>query len=636
MSILNIENISKTYSDKVLFDKVSMIINEEDKIGLIGVNGTGKSTFLKIIAGVESPDEGEIKKSSKLVIEYLSQNPDYNGENKVLEQVFKSDTKIMNLIREYENTLEEIQKNPTDEKLQEELLKLNTQMDINDAWSLESQVKTVLTKLGITEFNKKMKELSGGQRKRVFLASALITPCDLLILDEPTNHMDNNTIDWLEEYLKNRKGALLMITHDRYFLDRVSNKIMEIFAGNLYAYDGNYSQYLEKKVLREEQNSIIERKKQRLFKQELAWIRAGVQARGTKQKARKQRFEELKTSLDKDSKEDLDISIPTRRLGNKIIELKNLKKSFDDKTVINDFTYTFLKEDRIGIIGNNGEGKSTLLNLITHKLKPDSGEIEIGDTVSIGYFSQESIEMDGNLRAIDFIKEQAEYVRTKENILISASTMMERFLFDSNLQYTYIYKLSGGEKRRLYLLSVLIKAPNVLILDEPTNDLDIDTLKVLEEYIDEFSGTVLIVSHDRYFLDRTCNKIFALKNGEFNVNVGNYTDFIEKFSDFNDEEIKPKKVTKEIKKTKTNNDLKLKFTYKEKIEFETLPKEIEEIENRLEQIDGELAVIVSDFVKLQELSKEKDKLEELLLEKMERLEYFYDLEEEIKENKLKK
>ncbi|WXR62746.1 ABC-F family ATP-binding cassette domain-containing protein [Peptostreptococcaceae bacterium AGR-M142] len=636
MSILNIENISKTYSDKVLFDKVSMIINEEDKIGLIGVNGTGKSTFLKIIAGVESPDEGEIKKSSKLVIEYLSQNPDYNGENKVLEQVFKSDTKIMNLIREYENTLEEIQKNPTDEKLQEELLKLNTQMDINDAWSLESQVKTVLTKLGITEFNKKMKELSGGQRKRVFLASALITPCDLLILDEPTNHMDNNTIDWLEEYLKNRKGALLMITHDRYFLDRVSNKIMEIFAGNLYAYDGNYSQYLEKKVLREEQNSIIERKKQRLFKQELAWIRAGVQARGTKQKARKQRFEELKDSLNGDSKDDLDISIPTRRLGNKIVEVKNLKKSFEDKTVINDFTYTFLKEDRIGIIGNNGEGKSTLLNLITHKLKPDNGEIEIGDTVSIGYFSQESIEMDGNLRAIDFIKEQAEYVRTKENILISASTMMERFLFDSNLQYTYIYKLSGGEKRRLYLLSVLIKAPNVLILDEPTNDLDIDTLKVLEEYIDEFSGTVLIVSHDRYFLDRTCNKIFALKNGEFNVNVGNYTDFIEKFSDFNDEEIKPKKVTKEIKKPKTNNDLKLKFTYKEKIEFESLPKEIEEIENRLEQIDGELAVIVSDFVKLQELSKEKDKLEESLLEKMERLEYFYDLEEEIKENKLKK
>lgn len=636
MSILNIENISKAYSDKVLFDKVSMIINEEDKIGLIGVNGTGKSTFLKIIAGVESPDEGEIKKSSKLVIEYLSQNPDYNEENKVLEQVFKSDTKIMNLIREYENTLEEIQKNPTDEKLQEELLKLNTQMDINDAWSLESQVKTVLTKLGITEFNKKMKELSGGQRKRVFLASALITPCDLLILDEPTNHMDNNTIDWLEEYLKNRKGALLMITHDRYFLDRVSNKIMEIFEGNLYAYDGNYSQYLEKKVLREEQNSIIERKKQRLFKQELAWIRAGVQARGTKQKARKQRFEELKTSLDKDSKENLDISIPTRRLGNKIIEIKNLKKSFDDKTVINDFSYTFLKEDRIGIIGNNGEGKSTLLNLITNKLQSDNGEIEIGDTVSIGYFSQESIELDENLRAIDFIKEQAEYVRTKENILISASTMMERFLFDSNLQYTYIYKLSGGEKRRLYLLSVLIKAPNVLILDEPTNDLDIDTLKVLEEYIDEFSGTVLIVSHDRYFLDRTCNKIFALKNGEFNVNVGNYTDFIEKFSDFNDEEIKPKKVTKEIKKPKTNNDLKLKFSYKEKIEFETLPKEIEEIENRLEKIDEELAVIVSDFVKLQELSKEKDELEELLLEKMERLEYFYDLEKEIKENKLKK
>lgn len=636
MSILNIENISKTYSDKVLFDKVSMIINEEDKIGLIGVNGTGKSTFLKIIAGVESPDEGEIKKSSKLVIEYLSQNPDYNEDNKVLEQVFKSDTKIMNLIREYENTLEEIQKNPTDEKLQEELLKLNTQMDINDAWSLESQVKTVLTKLGITQFDKKMKELSGGQRKRVFLASALITPCDLLILDEPTNHMDNNTIDWLEEYLKNRKGALLMITHDRYFLDRVSNKIMEIFAGNLYAYDGNYSQYLEKKVLREEQNSIIERKKQRLFKQELAWIRAGVQARGTKQKARKQRFEELKDSLNNDLKEDLDISIPTRRLGNKIVEVKNLKKSFEDKTVINDFTYTFLKEDRIGIIGNNGEGKSTLLNLITHKLEPTSGEIEIGDTVSIGYFSQESIEMDGNLRAIDFIKEQAEYVRTKENILISASTMMERFLFDSNLQYTYIYKLSGGEKRRLYLLSVLIKAPNVLILDEPTNDLDIDTLKVLEEYIDEFSGTVLIVSHDRYFLDRTCNKIFALKNGEFNVNVGNYTDFIEKFSDFNDEEIKPKKVTKEIKKPKSDNDLKLKFTYKEKMEFESLPKEVEEIENKLEQIDADLAIIVSDFVKLQELSKEKDELEELLLEKMERLEYFFDLEEEIKQNKLKK
>lgn len=635
MNVLSVENISKNYGEKILFDNVSLNINDIDKIGLIGINGTGKSTLLKIIAGVETSDSGGTNIPNGTRIEYLPQNPDFDPAATVLEQVFKGETPIMKVIREYEKTIEDISKAPEDHTLQEKLIKLSAKMDSLNAWEIESQVKIVLTKLGISNFESKIGTLSGGQRKRVALAGALITPCDLLILDEPTNHMDNSTIEWLEEYLQNRRGALLLITHDRYFLDRVVNRTIELDKGTLYTYTGNYSEFLEKKMERKTLETAMEKKRQSLYKKELEWIRAGVKARTTKQKARIQRFEKIKESkIDLDDS-SLDISVGHSRLGKKIIEIRNISKNFDEKDLIKDFSYTVVRKDRIGVIGDNGVGKSTFLNVIAGKLGLDGGSIDIGATVKIGYFSQESEEMDESLRAIEYIREGAEFVLTSDGSKISASQMMERFLFNKEMQWVYIYRLSGGERRRLQLLRVLMEAPNVLILDEPTNDLDIDTLKVLESYIDEFNGAVITVSHDRYFLDRVCNKIFSFEgNGKIIEHTGNYSDYTEYKKSYleleTNEGKSDKKQTTNNKKVKEN---KLKFSYKEKLEYETIEGDIEALEEKISELENDITANSSNFLTLQDLMEEKEQVEEELLNKMERWEYLSELAEKIQSSK---
>lgn len=631
MNVLSAENLSKSYGEKTLFDDISFNINDYDKIGLIGVNGTGKTSLLNIIAGVDVPDSGTIASPKGTKIEYLSQDPEFDEDATILQQVFKGDSPALNVIRAYESALDELSRQPEDDRLQEKITKLTSDMNTVNAWELESQIKTILTRLGVRNFEAKMGTLSGGQKKRVALASALINPCDLLILDEPTNHMDNDTIEWLENYLKNRKGALLMITHDRYFLDRVVNKTLELDFGKLYIYTGNYTEFVEKKIERKNLESTMESKRQNLYKKELEWIRTGAKARTTKQKARIQRFEEIKDSKVVHDDSKVEISVGHSRLGKKILEVEHISKSFGDLNLINDFSYILLREDRIGIIGDNGVGKSTLLNLLTGKLEIDNGEIDMGPTVKVGYFSQESEDMDTTMKAIEYIKESAEFITTADGTKISASQMMERFLFTSSMQWTYISKLSGGERRRLYLLKVLMDAPNVLILDEPTNDLDIDTLKVLENYIDEFSGAVIAVSHDRYFLDRICNKIFSFEGGGKIVDhVGNYSDYVD-YRKLKEDELKAQQTITEIKeKPKRVKAQKLKFTYKEKMEYETIDDEIETLENQLSELEDAISKTTTDFVKLQELMTAKDKAEEDLLFKMERQEYLSNLEEEIK------
>lgn len=631
MNVLSVENISKNYGEKILFDNVSLNIRDTDKIGIIGINGTGKSTLLKIIAGIEASDSGSINVPSGIRIEYLPQNPDFKGDATVLEQVFKGETPIMKVIREYEKALEDISKTPKDYKLQEKLIELSAKMDSLNAWEIESQVKIVLTKLGISDFETKIGSLSGGQRKRIALARVLIAPCDLLILDEPTNHMDNSTIEWLEEYLGNRKGALLLITHDRYFLDRVVNRSVELDKGRLYTYTGNYSEFLQKKMERKNLETVMEKKRQSLYKKELEWIRAGVKARTTKQKARIQRFEEIKDSkIDLDDS-SIDISVGHSRLGKKIIDIKNISKSFDKNPLIKDFSYTVVKNDRIGIIGDNGIGKSTLLKAIVGKLEIDKGSIDIGTTVKIAYFSQESEEMNEKLRAIEYIREEAEYVLTSDGSKISAAQMMERFLFNKDMQWIYTARLSGGERRRLQLLRVLMMAPNILILDEPTNDLDIDTLKVLESYIDEFNGAVITVSHDRYFLDRICNKIFSFEgNGKIIEHTGNYSDYKEYKK--NHLVLDTKEDNPDKKQSMNNRKLKekrLKFSYKEKLEYESIEGDIDALEEKLSALEGEIAVNSSNFLTLQDLMEKKEKIEEELLNKMERWEYLSELAEKI-------
>jgi len=633
MNLLSTESLSKAYGEKKLFDKVAFGIDDSDKIGLIGINGTGKTSFLKVIAGIDEADAGSFIKSSNLKIEYLAQNPDFDFEITVLEQVFEGSSPLMVLLREYENVSSSLEKNPTDTKLQMWLMELNAKMDLNEAWQIEREAKTVLMKLGIMEFDKKIGELSGGQRKRVAMAGALIRPCDLLILDEPTNHIDNETITHLEDYLSNRKGALLMVTHDRYFLDRVVNKIWELDEGKLYAYQGAYTKFLELKAQREADDKRIQEKKQSLYKSELAWMRKGVEARRTKQKARKDRFKILETEIDKSSDEKLDISVAGKRLGKKIIEINDISKSFGDKVVLKNFTYTVLKGDRIGIVGNNGEGKSSLLNAIAKKLDLDSGTIEIGETIKIGYYSQENIDMDTSLRVIEYIKNKAEYIETSDGTKITAAMMLEKFLFTGDMQWSFISKLSGGERRRLYLLSVLMEGPNVLLLDEPTNDLDIQTLAILEDYIDEFNGRVITVSHDRYFLDKIADKIFAFEgDGNIEISFGDYTDYSEKkkqtIEDTASETVKASLKDKD-KSSEAKPKAKTKFSYKEQQEFDTIDEKIEQTETKLAQIKIDMEKNAADFVKLAELTKEEERLNSLLEELMERWAYLNELAEEL-------
>ena len=639
MNLMTLENINKSYSEKTLLKDISLGINEGEKIGLIGVNGTGKSTLLKIIAGAEECDSGTITKSNKVRVEYLPQNPEYNEESTVLEQVFKGTSSEMKLLGEYEDILEKINIS-FDENLNKKLLSLQDKIDALNLWDLESEAKSVLTKLGITNFNQKMKELSGGQRKRVSLASALITPCELLILDEPTNHLDNDTIDWLEEYLNNSKASLLMITHDRYFLDRVTNRIIELDKGRLFSYDGNYSLFLEKKMERLAIESSMEEKRQNLIRTELAWVRRGARARTTKQKARLQRFDELVNRDVITPDEKIDISVGSTRLGNKIIEIHHISKSFEDKTVINDLDYTLARNDRIGIIGKNGQGKSTLIKILNNQIKPDSGEISIGETVKIGCFTQDDAHMDLNMRAIDYVKEASDYIETSDGSKISASQMCERFLFNSTMQYTLIGRLSGGERRRLHLLRTLMTAPNVLLLDEPTNDLDIETLNILEDYIDEFKGVVISVSHDRYFLDRICNKIFAYDgNGNIHIYTGNYSDYLI-YKEIQGIEFEEAKKTmskedsaKEIKKEKPKNNKKLKFSYNEQREFDTIDSDIEKLESKIAELEESTSKFATNFTKLQEILDEKSNLEKELEHKYERWEYLNNLAEEIENSK---
>lgn len=621
MNILSIDNLKKSYGVKTLFENISFTIEDDDKTGVIGINGTGKSSMLRIIAGLDTPDAGDVTVFGSKRVEYLAQTPDLDPGITVLDQVFQANTPETNLVRDYEQATAALSQNSEDTALQKRVLALGDQLDAQGLWNLESQIQTILTQLGISDFDKRIAELSGGQRKRVAMASVLLAPCDLLILDEPTNHLDNETIAWLETFLQNRKGALLMVTHDRYFLDRVVTKTLELDKGHLYEYPGNYSEFVEKKAERYAFESAMEQKRQNLYRRELAWMRRGARARTTKQKARIQRFEILEQSGLNLSEESLALDVAFTRLGRQVVELHHLNKSFAGAPVVSDFSAILGSDERIGIVGRNGRGKSTLLNLIAGRLTPDSGTVTLGETVKLGYFSQESEDMDINLRAIEYIREGAEMVETASGESITAAQMMERFLFDRYAQWVRISEMSGGERRRLYLLRILMAAPNVLLLDEPTNDLDIDTLKVLENYLDGFKGSVLTVSHDRYFLDRVCDTIYSFEaQGRIIVQTGNYTDYAAKHTESQKYEAPTAPKTSKPKAAPTDKPRRL--TYKEQQEYATMDTDMAAMESEIDAIDAELAVPTQDYTHLQELTEKKEALEEALLDKMEKKELY--------------
>ena len=603
MSIVTAEHLTKSYTERLLFDDASFSLEEGEKAGLIGINGTGKSTLLKILAGLEEPDEGTVVWRRNLDIRYLPQNPRFTPGDTVLESI----------VRDNEGH--------------------------SHVWDLESQAKIFLTKLGITDFDEKVETLSGGQRKRIALASVLLSTADLLILDEPTNHLDSEMADWLEEYLKNFKGSLLMVTHDRYFLDSVTDRIAELDKGKIYSYKANYEGFLKLKAEREDMEAASERKRQSILRIELAWMQRGARARSTKQKGRIQRYEALRDMEGPKTDQQVELESISSRLGRTTVELDSICKAYGDRTLIRDFTYIFLKNDRIGIIGPNGSGKSTLMKIIAGWIQPDHGTVTIGQTVSMGYFSQENEAMDESLNVIDYIKNAGEYVQTKDG-RVSASQMLERFLFPSSVQYSVIGKLSGGEKRRLYLLRILMEAPNVLLLDEPTNDLDIATLAILEDYLDSFQGIVIAVSHDRYFLDRIASRIFAFEgDGKVVQYEGGFTDYQAAFERKRQEqeeaaaekpEQKPGEAAGVSSKGKPRlKEEKLKFTYKEQKEWETIESDIAALEEKIGALETEMEKEASNYGKLNELMKEKEEAEKLLEEKMERWMYLNDLAERI-------
>ncbi|KUK71577.1 MAG: ABC transporter, ATP-binding protein, partial [Clostridiales bacterium 38_11] len=564
MNLVRIKDLYKSYGDKVLFDHISFNINKGDKIGLLGINGTGKSTLLRIIVGQDHYEEGEVNLLSNMRVEYLSQNPSFDDQSTVLDQIFKSDTREVKIIKEFEKTLSEIDKG--EKSLLEKLTRLQNEMDLNNLWSYESEIKSILTKLKIIDFDERIGNLSGGQKKRIALAASLVTECDLLVLDEPTNHMDSEMTDWLEKYLNERKGSLMMVTHDRYFLDRVTNHIIELDNGNIYKYDGNYTYFVEKKLDRQNIEISTRIKNEKLYKKELEWIRKGAKARTTKQKARIDRFDDLKLNISQDSVENFEISVATTRLGKSVIEPKGISKSYDNQILIDDFSHIIKKQDKIGVVGPNGSGKSTFLKIILRQIQPDSGEILIGQTVKTAYFSQENETLDESMRVIDYIRDSGEFLQSANGEYLSASKMLEKFLFSGATQYNYIGRLSGGEKRRLYLLKSLMEAPNVIFLDEPTNDLDITTLSILEDYFDDFNGIIIVISHDRYFLDRVCNTIISFEgDGKLVVHTGNYSEYLERqqFGETIDEKEEVKKVTD----YKMNKPKKLKLSFKEQVEY---------------------------------------------------------------------
>lgn len=618
MNILTVENLQKSYGTRMIFDHTSFSMQEGEKVGVIGINGTGKSTLLKMLAGAEEPDQGTITLANHVVCGYLSQNPVFGEKETAMEAV----------------------------------LKKYGESGRGALWEsdLETRAKTMLTRLGVAEFDIPCGQMSGGQKKRLALVAALLCPCDLLILDEPTNHLDGDMAQWLEEQLRRRTGALIMVTHDRYFLDCVTDRIIEIDKGKIYSYQGNYSVYLERKALREESSLASERKRQSILRKELEWVRRGARARSTKQKARLERYEELKNTAAPIADGRVEASFAaSARLGKTTVEISHVSKSFGEKILIRDFSYLFLKNDRIGFVGKNGCGKTTLMKILMGLAEPDEGQVIIGQTVKTGYYAQEIGEdqMPPDQSVIDFIRDTAEFVDTQDG-KVSASKMLERFLFEGKDQYGLIGKLSGGERRRLYLLKVLMEAPNVLVLDEPTNDLDISTLTVLEDYLDSFGGIVIVVSHDRYFLDRTVRRIFAFEEGGIlRQHEGGYTDYQNRLR----EEAKEKELPAGSGKSGREGEgrgadriaqggsgrknswkqpsLRLKFTYKEQREYETIEDEIAALEEKMEALDGEILASATDFVKLNRLTGEKDEAERLLEEKMDRWMYLEDLKARI-------
>ncbi len=604
MNVLNVEGVSKTYGNRTLLDNVSLGVNEGDKIGVIGLNGMGKSTLLKIIAGIVKPDEGKVVKGNSVSVAYLPQNPEFGENDTIISYVCDCAA--------------------------------GSEADA----ATVSEARTILNKLGITDHEQDTAHLSGGQKKRVALARTLIAPSDILILDEPTNHLDSDMVVWLENFLMRWKGQLIMITHDRYFLDKVTNRIVEIDKGNLYTYTCNYSGFLEAKAEREEIAAATEKKRQNLLRTELAWIRRGCQARSTKQQARIDRFEDLREASriarNDAIKKNLEMSSISSRIGKKTIEINNVTKKYGDRIIVNNFSHIVLRDERIGIVGPNGCGKSTLIKIISGRIAPDSGSVVVGDTIRIGCFMQDSEFGDENQTVLESVKEIGEYINTVDGH-VSASQMCEKFLFTPVMQYTPVSKLSGGEKRRLYLLRVLMSSPNVLILDEPTNDLDIETLEILEAYLDKFAGMVIVVSHDRYFLDRIVDRIFAFEgNGCLKQYEGGYTDYYEKrqseepagtYAD------KAQSVKEDKPKTAKPTENRLKFTYKEQKEYETIDEDIETLEGKIAECEKQIEQSASSYIRLTELTKEKEELQKQLDEKMERWVYLNDLAEKIEQSK---
>lgn len=612
MNLLTMENITKSYTDRVLLDDVGFSINENEKIGVIGVNGMGKSTLLKVVAGIETYDSGKISIGTQIKICYLPQTPVFAEGLSVLQAAVQGNVNELN------------------------------------RWTIEADAKSMLNKLGFTDYDEKVEHMSGGQKKRIALINALLTPADILVLDEPTNHLDNAMSEWLEEYLIQFRGAIVMVTHDRYFLDRVVNRIVEVDQGKLYSYPGNYAKFVELKEERQNMALATERKRKSLLRTELEWLHRGARARSTKQKAHIDRIKAMQEMKDIQEEKRVILESTASRMGNKTVELTHISKAYGDRILIEDYNYIFLKNDRIGIIGPNGCGKTTLLKIINGIVKPDTGTVEAGQTIRKGYFSQENEYMDDSMKVIDYVKEVGEYIQTADGSRITASQMLERFLFDGTLQWSKIEKLSGGEKRRLYLLRILMGAPNVLILDEPTNDLDIQTLTILEDYLDSFDGIIIIVSHDRYFLDRTVNRIFSFEgDGKVRQYEGGYSDYlirkeIEKISQdankfTNKGKIKNEGSSEETgssKDTWKQREKKLKFSFKEQREFETIDDDIAALERDVERLNSEIMANASNSAKLNELMEEKETAEQKLEEKMERWVYLNDLNEQIENSKV--
>lgn len=601
MNLLTMEHIIKSYTDRILLNDVGFSISENEKIGVIGINGMGKSTLLKVVAGIEPYDSGKISMRSQVKICYLPQTPVFESGTTVLKAAVEGNIDEMN------------------------------------QWTVEADAKAMLNQLGFTEYDEKIEHMSGGQKKRIALVNALLTSADILVLDEPTNHLDNAMSEWLEEYLIQFRGAVLMVTHDRYFLDRVVNRIVEVDNGKLYSYPGNYSEFVRLKEERQNMALATERKRKSLLRTELEWLSRGARARSTKQKAHIDRIKAMQEIQDIQEEKRVSMSSVASRMGNKTIELSDISKSYGEKILIKDYNYIFLKNDRIGIIGPNGCGKTTLLKIINGIVRPDTGTVEIGKTIRVGYFSQENEYMDDSEKVIDYVKEVGEYITTPEG-KITASQMLENFLFDGAMQWSRIEKLSGGEKRRLYLLRVLMSSPNVLILDEPTNDLDIQTLTILEDYLDRFDGIIIIVSHDRYFLDRTVNRIFSFEGeGEIRQFEGGYSDYLirKELEAVPEEKVSAGKAEKADKDANKDawkqHEKKIRFTYKEQKEFESIDDDIAELEGEIEKLDQEIAQNVTNSSRLNDLLKEKEQAEQELDEKMDRWVYLNDLNEQIKQ-----